>query len=56
MLYHILIACLQGGSFSFALNRAVENAYSSGVLCIVAAGNENVCLPIYHIHPRHRQN
>jgi len=31
-----------GGGFSFAFNRAVENAYDSGVLSIVAAGNENV--------------
>ena len=33
---------MAGGSFSFSFNRAVENAYSSGVLTVVAAGNENV--------------
>ncbi|EYE92684.1 S8 family peptidase [Aspergillus ruber CBS 135680] len=31
-----------GGGYSFAFNRAVENAYDSGVLSVVAAGNENM--------------
>jgi subtilisin family serine protease len=33
-----------GGSKSTALNSAVAAATKAGVVCVVAAGNENVCL------------
>ncbi|KAL4782826.1 peptidase S8/S53 domain-containing protein [Aspergillus varians] len=31
-----------GGSYSYAFNNAVEDAYAEGVLSVVAAGNDNV--------------
>lgn len=36
-----------GGGFSQAFNDAVENAFDDGVLTVVAAGNENVGVPIF---------
>lgn len=36
-----------GGGYSYAFNQAVENAYDEGVLTVVAAGNENVCVPFF---------
>jgi subtilisin family serine protease len=33
-----------GGSKSTALNSAIAAATRAGVVCVVAAGNENVCL------------
>lgn len=37
---------MTGGTFSFAFNNAVESAFGRGVLSIVAAGNENVRVPL----------
>lgn len=36
---------MTGGGYSYAFNNAVENAFDEGVLSVVAAGNENVCIP-----------
>lgn len=35
-----------GGAFSKAVNKAIENLNQAGVVPVVAAGNENVSLPL----------
>jgi subtilisin family serine protease len=37
-----------GGSKSTALNSAIAAATRAGVVCVVAAGNENVCLQLMY--------
>lgn len=54
-LLHSPLIGMTGGSFSFSFNRAVENAYSAGVLTVVAAGNENVCSSIYLSAPEKKK-
>lgn len=43
---HSRLIHITGGTFSFAFNNAVESAFDRGVFSIVAAGNENVCIPL----------
>lgn len=38
---------MTGGGYSYAFNNAVESAYQEGVLSVVAAGNDNVCIPAF---------
>jgi oryzin len=44
---------MTGGGYSYAFNNAVQSAYQSGVLSVVAAGNDNVCVPPSQLANQH---